>query len=129
MNILNIADVDNKRNFWLERTKKGFFYNEYISKAFIALGWNTIDTNILKRTKTKDDETKLKSDILEKYKTKQAGQIYNKCRRFVEEIKDGDRVMIPSANNEKITFAEVGKYYEEENMDYFKEIEVINRID
>ncbi|MDU4728323.1 hypothetical protein [Clostridium sp.] len=129
MNILNVANIDNEKNFWLVRTKKGFFYNEYISKSFIALGWNTIDANVLKRTKTKEDEKKLKSDISEKYKAKLAGQIYNKCRRFVEEIKDGDIVMIPSANNEQITFAEVGKYYEESDMDYSKEIEVINRID
>ena len=55
MNILNVANIDNEKNFWLVRTKKGFFYNEYISKSFIALGWNTIDANVLKRTKTKED--------------------------------------------------------------------------
>lgn len=29
-------------HFWMIRTKKGYFYNEFLSKRFVALAWNNI---------------------------------------------------------------------------------------
>lgn len=42
--ILNyeIKIIDKETRFWMIRTKKGYFYNEFISNSFIALAWNTI---------------------------------------------------------------------------------------
>lgn len=42
--ILNykIKIIDKETRFWMIRTKKGYFYNEFVSNNFIALAWNTI---------------------------------------------------------------------------------------
>ena len=42
--ILNyeIRAIDSETRFWMIRTKKGYFYNEFISNDFVALAWNTI---------------------------------------------------------------------------------------
>ena len=29
-------------HFWMIRTKKGYFYNEFLSKRFVAVAWNNI---------------------------------------------------------------------------------------
>ncbi|KYH35816.1 hypothetical protein CLTEP_02090 [Clostridium tepidiprofundi DSM 19306] len=129
-NLLNIEEVKSDVNFWMIRTKKGFFYDEFISKEFVALGWNIIDNKVIdyigtNRTKNKE----IKTSIEYKYNSKQGTQILNKCIRFMREIKIGDIIMIPSRRNEEITFAIAGKYFEVDNLNYEKEIEIISRID
>ncbi|MBU5268872.1 hypothetical protein [Clostridium cochlearium] len=136
-NLLNIENVDSSINFWMIRTKKGCFYDEFIQNEFIALGWNTIThkelSDIIKQTdKKKKNELKdkLKRKIEKKYpKNKQPSHIINKCIRFVEVMKNGDIIMIPSRNNKKISFAIVKDYFEDNKCTYEKEIEVISRID
>ena len=40
--ILNykIPEIPEDTRFWMIRTKKGYFYNEFIGKKFVALAWN-----------------------------------------------------------------------------------------
>lgn len=125
---LNIKYIDEDVNFWLVRTKKGFFYDEYIDSGYIALGWNILDNNKLDKINNDDDIKLCKEEIGKVYGTKETGAIYNKCERFINEMKTGDIVMIPSHHNKYLSFAEVGDYYEEE-ITYIKEIEVNKRID
>ena len=42
--ILNfdIPIIPDGKQFWMVRTKKGYFYNEFLSKKFVALAWNII---------------------------------------------------------------------------------------
>ncbi|EGO86285.1 hypothetical protein G8S49_11400 [Clostridium botulinum C] len=126
-NILNIEEISGDINFWLVRTKKGIFYDEYSENNFIALGWNYIDSKNINEENI-DNIENLKNNIKEIYKTKQGTAIFNKCDKFINEMMPGDIVMIPSAHNEKIMFAIVGDYFEK-NLDYKKELEVISRID
>lgn len=121
---LNIKYIEDDVNFWLVRSKGGVFYDEFKEKKFVALGWNHIDR---KKLDIEDDE-KIKNEVQVLYDTKQGGTIFNKCSRFIYEMKIGDIVMVPSAENDEILFATVGEYYEEE-LDYIKEIETIKRID
>ncbi|EHR0219544.1 hypothetical protein N2W49_000964 [Clostridium perfringens] len=124
---LNVKDIKESTSFWLVRSKKGVFYDEYKNNNFIALGWNCIDAENIDEC----DEEKLeeiKGEIKRIYKTEQDTLIFNKCNRFINEMNEGDIVMVPSSHNNEILFAEVGKYYEVD-FDYVKEIEVINRID
>lgn len=37
-----ITVVPDETRFWMIRTKKGYFYNEFIKEGFVALGWNII---------------------------------------------------------------------------------------
>ncbi|BAH07907.1 hypothetical protein [Clostridium kluyveri] len=137
---LNIKVIDSSVNFWMVRTKKGFFYDEFIREKFIALGWNAITKDKILNVVNEENKKELKQKKLEikkyierKYpitiKTKQAIKNFNKCVRFFYEMKDGDIVMIPSHGNNSICFARVGEYYEDINCTYEKELEIINRID
>ena len=38
----SITTVPEKTKFWMIRTKKGYFYQEFIAKKFVALAWNAI---------------------------------------------------------------------------------------
>ena len=37
-----IRNIDENKKFWMIRTKKGFFFQEFIADQFVALGWNSI---------------------------------------------------------------------------------------
>lgn len=126
--LLDIKIISNETNFWLIRTREGFFYDEYIENRFIALGWNILDSVKLKELDD-DDKIKLfKEEINQKYKTKQGSTIFNKCDRFINEMKKGDIVMIPSCHNKFLTFAIIDNYFEENETTYAKELEVDKRI-
>ena len=137
INSVNIAIIDPKTNFWMVRTKKGFFFEEFIEEGFIGLGWNIITQNqilnVLNQPNRKSEKlakATLIKRLEEKYpKNKLPMQSLNKCIRFFNEIKNGDIIMIPSRENEEIAFAEVGDYYEDVDCSYEKETEIISRID
>lgn len=124
--ILSIEDISEDTNFWLVRTNGGRFYTEYKEDSFIALGWNYVDSeNVYEND---DDGLKqLKEELERIYEKKKGGTIFNKCVRFIDEMSEGDIVMVPNAENEEVFFARVGDYYEEE-IDYIREIEVLKRL-
>ena len=117
--------IDENVHFWMVRTKKGYFYNEFISNEFVALAWNiiTAQTNFAASDALKDQ-------ILLKYEDiKRPTTVINKCKSFISDIKPGDYIVIPSANSTSITIAIAGEYYEEESKTYKIEKEVISRIE
>lgn len=135
---LNVKNIDSSTKFWIIRTKRGCFYDEFISEGFIALGWNTIAEKELldikkangKKAKEEKEREKLENNIKTNYpRNKQIAETLNKCIRFFDEMKEGDIVMIPSAKSKIVSFAVIGNYYEDINCTYEKEVEIINRID
>lgn len=38
----DIPTFDKNTNFWMIRTKQGFFFDEFIRNGFVAIGWNFI---------------------------------------------------------------------------------------
>ena len=42
LNNVVIPDIPIETNFWLIRTKSGYFYDEFVNEKFVALGWNHI---------------------------------------------------------------------------------------
>ncbi|WP_418223586.1 hypothetical protein [Clostridium isatidis] len=126
-NLLNIKEIKEDTKFWLVRAKSGVFYDEFKNEGYIALGWNYIDNNNV--NESDDDKLKIIKEEIERiYKNKQGGTILNKCKRFINEMREGDIVMVPSSENKEILFAIVGDYYEEDK-DYLHEVEIIKRID
>lgn len=123
---LNVKEIDKDLKFWLVRSKKGVFFDEYCNEKFIALGWNYLDSKNISKKGEKLEE--IKNRIKKIYNTKEDTAIINKCDKFINKMKKGHIVMIPSAHNKEILFAEVGDYFECD-FDYIKEIEVISRID
>lgn len=105
--ILHIPSISNETGFWMIRTKRGFFFNEFISQEYIAIGWNLITQHKLKNTLEGD----LKAQIKEVYHEKVPGSALNKCIRFCSGMKPGDIVVI--ADTSQTAFAIVGDYYEQ----------------
>lgn len=125
--VLNIKEISEDINFWLVRSKSGFFYDEYKNEKYIGLGWNYItDKNVNEADDSKVEA--IKDEIKRLYKTKQPTTIINKCDRFINEMKKDDIVMIPSAHNNKILFAKIGEYFTKD-ISVEKENEIISRID
>lgn len=125
LNRVKIPDIPELTNFWLIRSKGGYFYDEFITGEFVALGWNHID-----QTTSFDDKNVmiLKDQIKERYGDQRPGISVNKCRRFIEDVTPGDYVLIPNAGGSEVTIGIVGSYYEED-FDYLNELIAIKKID
>ena len=111
-----IPEITEETNFWMIRAKKGFFYDEFISKKFIAIGWNSLRKSQLHENMTKEHIRALKEIIKEDYDEKRPGTALNKCINFCNEMKEKDLVMI--VDKARISFAVVGEYFEDDNPKY-----------
>lgn len=118
--------IPSSTRFWMIRTKKGYFYNEFIGKRFVALAWNNIDKNTDFSEQSQDA---LKDSILLEYNDiKRPSTVINKCKTFIHEIKEGDILVIPSAGSNFITFAIAGNYYEDDTKTIAIEHTIIRKI-
>lgn len=126
--ILNfqVPIIPEDTRFWMVRTQKGYFYNEFITRRFVALAWNNIDSNT---DFSENARESLKDDILMEYKEiHRPSTVINKCITFINEIKEGDILIIPSAGSKYITFATAGEYYEDASKTVDLERTIIYRI-
>lgn len=113
--------------FWMIRTKKGYFYNEFISKRFVALAWNNITQNTDFSESSRDS---LKDDILMEFnEIQRPSTVINKCISFINEIHTDDILVIPSARSSYITFALAGDYFEDETKTVELERKIVYRIE
>lgn len=133
---MQIKVIDDDIRFWLVRTQGGLFFDEFIDSSFIAIAWNFLDKKIISDDKSEKDIKKTVEKLENKYSNvmKQQGRIskgqgrraYNKCDRFINELKEGDIVMIPSYQSSYVAFARVGKYYEIKEYDFDKEMDIMS---
>lgn len=127
--ILNykIPEIPEDTRFWMIRTKKGYFYNEFIGKKFVALAWNNIteDTDFSEQSR---DSLK-DSVVLEYPEIKRPSTVINKCTSFINDVKPKDILVIPSAKSAFVTFAFAGEYFEDESKTVEIEKTIIYRID
>lgn len=112
-----IQIIDKNVNFWMIRTKKGVFYQEYITKQFIAIGWNILNKKII----TDNNDNDLKELLQNNYSNKTPGNALNKCKNFIFQIKEKDIGII--IGDDEVAFVKIGSYYESNNS-YEKEIEI-----
>ncbi|MBO0445462.1 hypothetical protein JZO78_03815 [Enterococcus ureilyticus] len=102
-------------DYWLVRTESGSYYDDFNSGSFIAIGWNAIDQKIME--KNKDNPSQLKVQVESLYKDdKQPGRTANQLISFMNDIKIGDLVLIPSESSERYMLGEVTSdlYFEQE---------------
>lgn len=127
LNDFSVPVIPNTTRFWMIRTKKGFFYNEFISKRFVALAWNSITQNTDFSESNKDA---LKDNIAMTFKEiHRPSTVINKCNSFIHEIHLNDILVIPSARSNYITFALAGEYYEDSAKTLELEQNIISRIE
>ena len=121
----DFKQIPTSTRFWMIRTKKGYFYNEFLSKSFVALAWNNITSS-----SNFNDIDSLADDILLNYPEIQRPRlVINKCKSFINEVKKGDIIVIPSKGSSLVAFAIAGDYYEDQNKTLDIEKTVINRIE
>lgn len=132
LELLNLIDnfaipkIPEETRFWMIRTQKGYFYNEFIKKKFVALAWNNIDAQT---DLSEDARERLKDEIVVTYKEiSRPSTVINKCANFIHEISAGDILVIPSKGSKYITFAIAGEYFEDPSKTVELEQTVIYRI-
>lgn len=109
-----VVDYITNRKYWFVRTNGGEYYDEYLRKGFIAVGFNwIIDASLIKQAE-KDNVSK--RALYEKIKVEAAedngkqvkpGLVINQIKRFLLEMNPGDIVLIPSENSQYIAFGEI----------------------
>lgn len=122
-----LTDISSETRFWMVRTKKGYFYEEFLRERYVAVAWNTVDKTTSFSTASKDAVCEsicaLYTDI------KRPTTVFNKCDRFINQINLNDILVIPSAGSRYVTFAYAGEYYEDSSKTYEEEIETISKIE
>lgn len=123
---INIPEIKADTNYWMLRTKKGAFFDEFVKDSYIAIGWNIVLQEHLKDSSKFPD---LKEELKSKYPEKNPTTSLNKCRRFVCELKKDDIIVI--VGNYSVAFAKIGEYYENKNEEFTstKELEVHTQIE
>lgn len=103
------------------RTKRGFFFDEFVHKKFIAIGWNLVSKDMISTPLSKSQTKILKESIKETYDEKKPGTALNKCKRFCNELKTGDICLI--VGRDKIAIAYIGEYFERNIQDLTIDLE------
>jgi hypothetical protein len=109
--LLNIPEIGSETNFWMVRAKRGFFFDEFLREKYIAIGWNCVTKSMLSDLSITSQSENIKADIKETYDESRPGTALRKCIRFCNEMKEGDIAVI--VDNNRVAFAYVGDYYEE----------------
>ncbi len=122
----SIPVIPDNTRFWMIRTQKGYFYDEFLAKKYVALAWNNIDQNTDFSELSKE---RLKDDIMLKYpEISRPSVVINKCINFIHEVKENDILVIPNKGSRYITFAFAGEYFEDSSKTEALECTVIKRI-
>ena len=83
MEEFSIPEIHDDTNFWMIRSKSGYFYEEYLKYGFIALGWNYIDQSTVIDSQNIEI---IKEGIKNRYGDKRPTYAINKCKRFIHEL-------------------------------------------
>lgn len=125
LSAIEIPQISETTSFWMLRSKGGFFYDEFIKESYVGLAWNYIEKNT---SFEKNNIEQLKEGIKNWYGDKVPMTAINKCNRFINEIKEGDYVAIPSKGSAEIALCKIGEYFETD-YDTSKEILEIKKIE
>ena len=118
---LSIPRINRDTNFWMIRAKRGFFFDEFLRKEYIAIGWNSVLKSMISDRMTRSQENTQKASIKEIYGESKPGTALNKCIRFCYELKDGDIAVI--VDNNRVAFAYIGEYFEDLSSGFTPELE------
>ncbi len=143
-NTYNIPVIQ-ERNYWFVRTLGGDFFPDFITNSYIAIGWDYVNLNDMKferdplivRMKIEINEIQKRTQVdfdlvdIEEPSTKEDEEynrmikskitkIYNKINSFVNEMNEGDIVLIPSYNSDKLVIGVI-KSAAYENTEYIEQ--------
>lgn len=113
---ISIPQIPEDRRYWFVRTDGGTHYSDFTLHGYIAISWDYITVDFLhnnsedtvkrvirsseKSAPTKDEDS---NDDSSSSELAQATTIYNKLKRFVDEMSIGDIVISPSKNSTSVS--------------------------
>lgn len=105
-----VENVKAKSDYWFVRTDYGKYFDEFLDKNCIAIGWDYITLNDLKNS----GEEAIKARIAREQKIDAStfgGKVkisttYNKLKTFIS-LKKDDIVIIPSRNSDRLAFGRI----------------------
>lgn len=105
LKFIGVDLIPEDRNYWFVRTQKGTYYNEFYNENYIGIEWDKVsDLEILNTAK----EETIKSLVEKEYPEKdRSGYIGGQIYRFVQTMKKGDIVIIPSQGSVWLAFGEL----------------------
>lgn len=103
--VLKIKEVPSEQKYWFFRTEGGSYFSDFYFNDYIAYGWDDfIDIDELKEAdQSNEKKDLLKTKLKEKYPDeKREGLAVNQMLLFINTMKIGDIVLIPSAAGEQL---------------------------
>lgn len=107
--IESITKFKNTRNYWFIRTQGGNYYDSFLLKSYVAIGYDEVNISDIKKATIDDVGRQSLTEII---RTKfpdesRPNYIGNQLIDFSYNIKKGDIVVIPSYSSEYISIGEV----------------------
>lgn len=101
-----IQKVNPDKHYWFFRTMGGLYYDEFVSKGYIAIGYNEIIMKDLTDLPKRDDQARLyiKSKFYEyghKLTDAKAAKAAGQIVKFYRELCEGDIVVAPNSQSRK----------------------------
>lgn len=123
-----IVNVRSNTQYWLIRTMGGDFFKEYITRGYVAIGYNEISLSELKYAVSYgDNASEMLKNIFETKEQLKKNQeddeeinpqyATSQLLKFYKEIHVGDIIVMPGRNSDSVAIARVeSEVYEEPNV-------------
>lgn len=101
---LEILPITN--DYWFVRTNGGEYFDTFLKHGFIAIGWNQVTFEDMKKTRVevKKKIARIENlDVANKYESAEVTRIYNKILRF-RDMRKEDVIVMPSSGSSRFAF-------------------------
>lgn len=114
-------EVEANRAYWLVRTMGGDYYDEYVSRKYIAIGYNEVPQSYIEDAiKTGDEAQKLlveKIEVIDEEEDINKSYAASQLLKFHRDMKVGDVIIVPGRRSEKVKIGYIdSKVYTETNV-------------
>lgn len=102
----NVIELPADRRYWLIRTQSGYYYDDFIAKGIVAVGYDKVSLEQIYNQASAANPLNALAGLI-KLNYKEEGRpkyIAKQLMKFVSEIKKDDIVIIPNKNSGSITF-------------------------
>lgn len=114
-------EIQPNRAYWLVRTMGGDYYYEFVSRGYIAIGYNEIPQSYIEDViKTGNEAQKIlaeKIDVIDEKEEINKSYAASQLLKFHRDMKVGDVVIVPGKRSEKVKIGYInGNVYTEKNV-------------
>lgn len=104
-----VKEIPSNQKYWFFRTEGGSYYPDFYLNGYIALGYDVFNNlSELSDMLSEDEKNKLKDKLKKNYPDeKREGLAVNQMLLFVNTMKEGDIVLIPSASGTNLAIGRI----------------------